>query len=136
MKEKNSLKALLFPGFFGIVYALLCGALTYYLNFFSFLVIITSYIIGHMMLKYLYYYTVFHKVLAAFYGLIAFLFFYQMIYFINFLDNGYDFLMSLKTIFSFSFLKVLIRSFHFFDWVMLVIIPVSAYAYLEARGKR
>jgi hypothetical protein len=136
VKEKNSVLNILFVGLIAVLYGLFIGAIVYALSsFFSIFIFFGSYLIGRFMLKYLSYYTTFHKILAGIYALLCYLSYMGILIFL-FLIN--DFHLEPSAIFSLpiGFIwEIFLNNMGIFDWLILILMPISAYMYLEYRGK-
>lgn len=134
-KLKNSPIGYILPLVISVLYCILLGAIQYYTSismfFFAFL---SSYMIGAYMLKYLEYYTLFHKILAAFYGLIAYIVFLESYIFFMYLKFGVE--ESLSLIFTINGFRMLINLTSGFNLIFLIITPIASYAYLEYHSKR
>lgn len=134
-KMKNSPLGFIMPILISSLYCIALGAIQYFTGFsMYFFAFLSSYIIGTYMLKYLEYYTAFHKIIAAVYGLISYLIFIMSYMFFYYLQIGVG--GALKIIFSFDGLRILISLTSGFNLIFLIITPISSYAYLEYQSKR
>ena len=136
-RPKNSSLGYILPLVISLLYGIVLGAIqsviAYQLFFLAFL---SSYLIGIYMLKYLEYYTNFHKFLAAFYGLLSYLAFIISYIFFLFLSSGFSFVESIKNLFSINGLKMFFSLISGFNIIYLIITPIASYCYLEYYSRR
>lgn len=135
VKEQNSLINIIFVGLIGVLYGLFVGAIVYAVTpYLSFLIFFGSYLIGRFMLKYLNYYTTFHKVLAGIYALLSYLAYVSMLIFFILLNSKLLEPNMLSQL-SFRFLwQIFLLQMSPIDWIIMILMPISAYMYLERQG--
>lgn len=133
---KNSILGYIMPLLISLLYVIVLGALQslipYQLFFMAFL---SSYLIGRYMLKYLEYYTTFHKILAAIYGLISYIIFLFSYIFFLYLKIGISAAEAFKLIFSINGLKVVFSFIKGFNVIYIIITPIASYCYLEYKRR-
>lgn len=136
-KPKNSILGYILPLFISLLYAIVLGALQSLISYqLFFLAFLSSYLIGSYMLKYLEYYTVFHKILAAIYGLISYVaFLFSYIFFI-YLSVGLSAGDAFKIVFSIDGIKIFFSLIKGFNIIYIIITPIASYCYLEYRGRK
>ncbi len=86
------------------------------------------------MLKYLDYYTTFHKILAAIYGLISYVVFLLSYIFFLYISAGLNVFEAFKYLFSISGLRAFLSLISGFNVIFIIITPIASYCYLEYRG--
>jgi divalent metal cation (Fe/Co/Zn/Cd) transporter len=136
MQEKNSIAVIIFPLITGIVFALLLAGIEYLLGFGStFFMLLIAVFIGNYLYKNLHYYTTFHKVLAAIYALFVFFVNLYTTYFLFVLiDLEATFAQAFNYLFSLDALLVIFSSFGFFDYLIMIVMPIIAFQYLNRKS--
>lgn len=134
---KNSILGYIMPLLISILYVIVLGAfqslISYQLFFLAFL---SSYLIGRYMLKYLEYYTTFHKILAAIYGLISYIIFLLSYIFFVYLKAGVSASETFKIVFSANGIKALLSLIKGFNVIYIIITPIASYCYVDYCGRK
>ena len=134
-RPRNPIIGFIYPLVFALLYCICLGCVSYLLGrTLVFLVFLCSYLIGRYMLKYLEYYTLFHKILAAIYALIGYLFYWIAFIVCMLYQGGYPLIDAIKLIFTPQGLIYVIGTQLGLNLVFLIITPISAFCYLHFYG--
>ena len=135
VSEKNSVINILFVGLISVLYGLCIGALVFAVSsVFSVFIFFGSYLTGRFMLKYLSYYTTFHKLLAGFYALLCYLSYMGILIFLLLLQAGF---LKPGLIGGITFgviFRLFLANMGIIDWVILILMPISAFMYMHYQG--
>jgi|GEM_PF-2545043 len=136
MLERNRPFDLAFPIIAGILFALLLSAIEHLIGIsFNFFLLLIAFFIGNTMVKRLVEIRTSHKIIAAVYAVLVFIV-NRITALVFFLSGSLSIsaLEALRYALTLDGVLLMIRGFDFFDYLILIVMPIIGYQYLNRKS--